>query len=70
MNRRLGGALAAHIGRLPGAARFVLVEGVSVELAAGMASVWNDSLPPLRVVSAEPGRFGALALKEAPPLTI
>jgi hypothetical protein len=62
VNRRLGAALANHIGRLPGAARFVLVEGVSVALAEGMAAAWNDNLPPLRVASAEPRRFGARAL--------
>ena len=65
MSRRLGAALAAHIARLPGAARFVLVEGVPVELAEGMASAWTDDLPPLSVASAEPGRFGAHALAGA-----
>lgn len=62
MSRRLGAALASHIGRMPGQARFVLVEGVPTELADGMAAAWNDALPPLRVVSDEPGRFGAQAL--------
>lgn len=62
MNRRLGAALAAHIGRIPGQARFVLVEGVPTDLAEGMAVAWTDQLPPLRVVSDQPTRFGAQAL--------
>lgn len=62
MSRRLGAALAAHIDRLPGTARFVLVEGVPADLAEGMAAAWGPDLPPLRVVSADPARFGPYAL--------
>lgn len=65
MNRRLGAALASHIGRMPGHARFVLVEGVPTQLAEGMAAAWTDGLPPLRVVSDEPARFGEQALTGA-----
>ncbi|MGY1737023.1 helicase HerA-like domain-containing protein [Geodermatophilus sp. SYSU D00684] len=65
MSQRLGAALAAHIRRMPGgAAKFVLVEGVPVSLAEGMAGAWGDDLPPLAVVSAEPGRFGPYALAD------
>jgi hypothetical protein len=65
MSQRLGAALAAHIRRMPGgAAKFVLVEGVPVSLAEGMARSWGDDLPPLAVVSAEPGRFGPYALAD------
>jgi len=62
VSRRLGGALAAYIGRLPGAACFVLVEGVPADLAEGMVAAWGPELPPLRVVSADPARFGEHAL--------
>src|SRR5947209_1354002 len=65
MSQRLGAALAAHIRRMSGgAAKFVLVEGVPVSLAEGMANCWSDDLPPLAVVSAEPGRFGPYALAD------
>src|SRR5690348_9809006 len=65
MSRRLGAALAAHIRRLPGgAAKFVLVEGVPTSLAEGMSRSWDDQLPPLAVVSSEPGRFGPHALND------
>jgi len=62
VNRRLGAALASYIARMPGQARFVLVEGVPTELAEGMVAGWTDELPPLRVVSDQAGRFGAHAL--------
>lgn len=65
MNRRLGSALASHIARMPGHARFVLVEGVPTELAEGMVAAWTDGLPPLRVVSDQPARFGTQALSGA-----
>lgn len=65
MSRRLGAALAGHIRRMaPGAAKFVLVEGVPVTLAEGMSRAWDDQLPPLAVVSAEPARFGAHAMTD------
>ncbi len=65
MSGRVGAALAAHIRTLPpkGAPKFVLVEGVPVSLAEGMAGAWDDSLPPLAVVSGFPERFGAAALE-------
>ena len=62
MSRRLGGALAEHIRRMPGDSKFVLVEGVPVSLALGMADGWRDDLPPLAVVSDSPRRFGGRAL--------
>jgi Bacterial protein of unknown function (DUF853) len=59
---RLGGALAEYIRRMPGEARFVVVEGVPASLAEGMSRSWDDTLPPLAVVSATPARFGRHAL--------
>lgn len=65
MSRRLGAALAGHIRRMaPGAAKFVLVEGVQLTLAEGMSRAWDGTLPPLAVVSAEPARFGAHAMTD------
>jgi len=66
MSRRLGAALTGYIRRMsPGAeAKFVLVEGVSLSLAEGMARSWDDELPPLAVVSGEPARFGAHAMTQ------
>jgi hypothetical protein len=62
---RVGEALAAYIRTLPpkDAPKFVLVEGVPLSLAEGMAAAWDDSLPPLAVVSDAPERFGAAALE-------
>ncbi|WP_431893369.1 helicase HerA-like domain-containing protein [Micromonospora haikouensis] len=62
MSQRLGGALAAYIGSMSGTSKFVLVEGVPTSLALGMAVAWNESLPPLAVVSDSPRRFGDHAL--------
>lgn len=55
---------------MPGRARFVLVEGVPNELAEGMVSAWSPELPPLRVVSDQPARFGAHALAGASGTTM
>lgn len=65
MSRRLGGALTEHIRRLRGEARFVIVEGVPPSLAYGMTQAWDDTLPPLAVVSDTPARFGRHALRNA-----
>jgi hypothetical protein len=61
---RVGAALAAYIRTMPpkDGAKFVLVEGVPLSLAEGMADAWDGSLPPLAVVSNSPERFGAAAL--------
>lgn len=62
MNRRVGAALAEHISRLPGESAYVLVEGVPIEVADGMAAHWQPTMPPLAVVSQSPERFGERAL--------
>lgn len=64
MSQRLGAALAAYIRRMPGSAKFILVEGVPLSLAEGMSRNWDHQLPPLAVVSSEPGRFGSHAMVE------
>ncbi len=63
MSRRLGAAIAQHIRELPGTARFVLVEGVSEDLAAAITAAWSPELPPLAVAARHPSRFGAYALQ-------
>ena len=64
MSTRLGGALTEHLRRYLtlGSRSFVLVEGVPASVAEGMTKAWDESLPRLAVVSAEPGRFGPYAL--------
>ncbi|ABM11925.1 Type IV secretory pathway VirB4 components-like protein [Mycolicibacterium vanbaalenii PYR-1] len=67
MSLRLGAALAEYLRlNLKPAERnfFVLVEGVSSHVAAGMASEWDDALPRLAVAAPEPSRFGAYALTD------
>lgn len=67
MSSRLGSALAEYIRRMPGAARFVLVEGVPASLAEGMCRAWDtwgDAMPPLGVVSGSRARFGRHALRD------
>jgi hypothetical protein len=65
MNGRLGAAIAQHIRTIPGQSKFVLVEGVSEDLAEGIAAAWSSELPPLAVVSSRPERFGDYALRDA-----
>ena len=66
MSTRLGAALAEYLRRslAPSSRSFVLVEGVPASVADGMARAWDDSLPHLAVVSAEPEHFGPHALKD------
>ena len=66
MSTRLGAALAEYLRRslAPGSRSFVLVEGVPASVADGMARAWDDSLPHLAVVSAEPEHFGPHALQD------
>ena len=66
MSTRLGSALAEYL-RLhlsQGHGNFVLIEGVPAIVAEGMSRAWDDSLPTLAVVSAEPHRFGRYALTD------
>ncbi|WP_033414095.1 ATP-binding protein [Actinomycetospora chiangmaiensis] len=62
MSTRLGSGLADHIKRMSGSSRFILIEGVSTDLAEGMANDWDSGLPPLAIVSDAPERFGQYAL--------
>jgi hypothetical protein len=62
-SRRLGAALAEHVLALPGKRKFVLVEGVSEDLAEAMAAGWQDSELRLAIASRNPDRFGARALQ-------
>lgn len=62
-SRRLGTALAEHVLALPGKRKFVLVEGVSEDLAEAMAAAWQDSELRLAIASRNPDRFGARALQ-------
>ena len=67
MSGRLGRALAAslHDKLTPGAAAFVLVEGVPASVADGLSGAWDDEgMPRLAVVSSTPGRFGHHALTD------
>lgn len=66
MSARLGGALAEYLRRhlTSGQCNFVLIEGVSSEVAEGMSRAWDNSLPNLAVVSPEPHRFGRHALTD------
>jgi hypothetical protein len=64
MSSRLGAALAGHVLALPGERKFVVVEGVSEEIAESMAAAWSDSELRLAIVSTHPGRFGARALAD------
>lgn len=66
MSRRLGSALVEHIRRKLTASErsYVLVEGVAASVAEGMATAWDEALPQLAIVSAEPHRFGSHALKD------
>jgi hypothetical protein len=63
-SRRLGAALAEHVLALPGNRKFVLVEGVSEDLADAMAGVWDDGHLRLAIASQHPERFGPRALKD------
>ncbi len=64
MSARLGGALAEYLRRHlpPEQPNFVLIEGVSSEVAEGMDRSWDNSLPNLAIVSPAPQRFGTHAL--------
>lgn len=63
MSLRLGAALVEHIRALGTGSKFILVEGVSLDLAAAIAESWRGGgLPELAVASSEPRRFGAAAL--------
>lgn len=64
MNSRLGAAITEHIRTFSGPSKFVLVEGVSEDLAAGIAAAWSPDLPPLAVASPHPERFGDHALRD------
>lgn len=67
MSLRLGAALAEYLRlHLQPAERnfFVLVEGVSSLVAAGMASEWDDALPRLAIVAPDTSRFGSYALTD------
>jgi hypothetical protein len=66
MSARLGGALAEYLRRhlSPGQRNFVLIEGVSSEVAEGMSRSWDSSLPNLAIVSPTPHRFGTRALTD------
>jgi hypothetical protein len=66
MSARLGGALAEYLRRhlSPGQRNFVLIEGVSSEVAEGMSRSWDSSLPNLAIVSPAPHRFGIHALTD------
>lgn len=63
MNLRIAKALVSHIRNIPGASKFILMEGLPAKLAEGIAAEWPKSgFPPLLVGSDEPSRFGARAL--------
>jgi len=62
MSGRLGAALAEHIRRMPGRTKFILIEGVDMSLAEGIARAWRDDLPRLAIASGKPERFGRYAL--------
>lgn len=64
MSSRLGAALAGHVLALPGNRKFVLVEGISEDLAENMAAAWDDSELKLAIASQHPERFGSRALKD------
>ncbi len=66
MSLRLGAALAEYL-RLnlqKGERNFVLVEGVSSHVAAGMVSEWDEALPRLAVVAPDSSRFGSNSLSD------
>ncbi|MDP9388135.1 MAG: DUF853 family protein [Actinomycetota bacterium] len=66
MSARLGAALVEYIRSLGGTSKFVLVEGLAIDLAQAMAAAWHGpGLPELAVASAQPGRFGPQALSGA-----
>ena len=62
MSARLGAALADHIRLMTGSTKFVLIEGVDLSLAEGIARAWRDDLPRLAIASAVPEHFGGYAL--------
>src|SRR5260370_37434966 len=62
MSGRLGAALAEHIRRMPGQTKFILIEGVDMSLAEGIARAWTDDLPRLAIASGRPEHFGRYAL--------
>ncbi|WP_376964144.1 hypothetical protein ABNQ39_26695 [Azospirillum sp. A26] len=64
MSNRLAKALVRHIHEMPGASKFILMEGISKELAFGIAQEWRADLPPLLVGSDDPTAFGIRALNE------
>lgn len=64
MSARLGAALSEHIRGMPGRTKFILIEGVDLALAEGIAQAWSDDLPPLAVASSSPERFGRYALSK------
>lgn len=63
MTLRLGRAIAAHIQRqtVGTAKAFLLVEGVSVEVASGICDSWAEGMPTLAVVSSS-ATFGAFSM--------
>lgn len=64
MSARLGTALAGYILGLPGEHKFVLVEGISEDLAHSMAAAWDDAELRLAIASQHPARFGSRALRD------
>lgn len=66
MSARLGAALVEYVRAMGSGSKFVLIEGVSAELAESIAGAWSGgSLPALAVASADPARFGGAALAGA-----
>ena len=66
MSIRLGQALTEYLKRGLNLANpnFVLIEGVELSVAEGMARSWDPALPQLAVVSDSPGLFGAHAMTD------
>jgi hypothetical protein len=63
VSARIGAALAEYIRRLPGASKYVLLEGISEDTAASLAFAWDgDRLPTLAIHSLTPWRFPEHAL--------
>jgi hypothetical protein len=63
MSTRVASALVRYISDLPGDSKFILVEGVSDELAKNISSYWTDSLPPLLIGSASAEHSGHHSLQ-------
>ncbi|MBY6682322.1 ATP-binding protein [Rhodococcus sp. BP-316] len=67
MSKRLGSALTEYLTRTldPRVKNFVLLEGLPIDVADGMSSTWDNTLPRLAIVSNHPALFGAYALVSA-----